>query len=103
MSVVYLCRREPILPAVLCWKVLLPGIGPSIYQPSPNVTMQIFGQCLSKYTIPKYSHERHWQHSIQPLEQRQSQGMQYAWSVLSSGSSDKRFHAICELKHTERK
>lgn len=31
----------PIIPVVLQWKVLLPEIGPLIYQPSPNVTMQI--------------------------------------------------------------
>ena len=29
----------PILFVVWRWKVLLPGIGPSIYQPSPNVTI----------------------------------------------------------------
>ena len=31
----------PILPVLSRWKVSPPGIGPSIYQPSPNVTKQM--------------------------------------------------------------
>ena len=46
---IYLCTRGPIFPVVLRWKVLLPGIGPSIYQPSPNVTMQILDRVIKIY------------------------------------------------------
>ena len=101
-AVVYLEKRcivGPILPVVLRCGVLLPEIDPSIYQPNPNVTMDMLDRA-SKFTFAKYLHGRHWQHSIRPLEQRQIQRMRYGWFVLSSGSSGKRFHAVCELRYT---